>query len=72
MTAHLLGHGFGLLHAEWTKFRTVRGWVIGRWSPPALSIVGARASAPGMHRHRGKPVHRVGCAAAARARAARR
>ena len=31
------------LHAEWTKFRTVRGWVVGdrRW-PPAL-IVGARA-----------------------------
>src|SRR5581483_10731277 len=24
------GSGFGsLLHAEWTKFRTVRGWVIG-------------------------------------------
>ena len=27
--------GFGqLLHAEWTKFRTVRGWVIGMIAMP--------------------------------------
>jgi hypothetical protein len=31
--------GFGrLLHAEWTKFRTVRGWVIGMLLAPALIV----------------------------------
>jgi ABC-type transport system involved in multi-copper enzyme maturation permease subunit len=43
--------GFGeLLHAEWTKFRTVRGWVIGMivavLVTAGLGVLVARASAP--------------------------
>ena len=43
------GDGFGqLLHAEWTKFRTVRGWVIGALiGVLAMAGLGLLASAGG-------------------------
>ncbi|MDX6332827.1 MAG: hypothetical protein QOG05_167, partial [Streptosporangiaceae bacterium] len=42
--------GFGgLLHAEWTKFRTVRGWVIGMAVAAMVTVlVGLLAAAGGM------------------------
>jgi len=50
-TARDAGDGFGqILHAEWTKFRTVRGWVIGMilavLVTAGLGVFLARASSP--------------------------
>ncbi len=50
-TAREARDGFGqLLHAEWTKFRTVRGWVIGMilavLVTAGLAVFLARASSP--------------------------
>ncbi|MHB1432527.1 MAG: hypothetical protein ACYCVZ_10480 [Streptosporangiaceae bacterium] len=61
------GGGFGrLLHAEWTKFRTVRGWVIGMLLAPAL-IVGIalldHSSCGGQVTPGGPVVTGQGCAA---------
>ena len=70
------GPGFGqLLRAEWTKFRTVRGWVIGmlvaaagdRWRRAVRRAGRARLPAGRQRRH-GRP----GCPARRSGRAARR
>ncbi len=43
--------GFGhLLHAEWTKFRTVRGWVIGMAAALLATVLLGLVSAAGSHR----------------------
>ena len=43
--------GFGhLLHAEWTKFRTVRGWVIGMVAALLATVLLGLVSAAGSHR----------------------
>jgi ABC-type transport system involved in multi-copper enzyme maturation permease subunit len=42
--------GFGdLLHAEWTKFRTVRGWVIGMAVAALVTVLVGLLSAAGSH-----------------------
>jgi hypothetical protein len=46
-----------LLHAEWTKFRTVRGWVIGM-IVAALVIVGFGLFVSRQPGQRGIPPHR--------------
>jgi ABC-type transport system involved in multi-copper enzyme maturation permease subunit len=38
-----------LLHAEWTKFRTVRGWVIGTLATALIVVILAVVSAEGNH-----------------------
>ncbi len=44
--------GFGrLLHAEWTKFRTVRGWVIAMMTAAVLIVlIGMWAGSAGQDR----------------------
>ena len=54
------GHGsFGdLLHAEWTKFRTVRGWVIGMAVAALVTLLIGLLSAAGSHTScNGGPCH---------------
>jgi hypothetical protein len=44
------GHGFwNVVRAEWTKFRTVRGWLIGLVAIPVLTAVLTFATANGNH-----------------------
>jgi hypothetical protein len=38
-----------LLHAEWTKFRTVRGWVIGMAVAALVTVLIGLLSAAGSH-----------------------
>ncbi|MGH3471508.1 MAG: ABC transporter permease subunit [Nocardioidaceae bacterium] len=48
---HAIGRdGFGqLLHAEWTKFRTVRGWVIGAFLAALVMVLLALLTASASH-----------------------
>ena len=59
--------GFGrLLHAEWTKFRTVRGWVIGMLLAPVLIVAVAlldHSSCGGQVTPGGPIITGQGCAA---------
>jgi ABC-type transport system involved in multi-copper enzyme maturation permease subunit len=65
-TARDARDGFGqLLHAEWTKFRTVRGWVIGMIIAVlltcGLAVLLAKASTPQCEAGNGQTQHAVAC-----------
>jgi ABC-type transport system involved in multi-copper enzyme maturation permease subunit len=62
--------GFGqLLHAEWTKFRTVRGWVVGMiiavLVTAGLGVLLAQASTPSCAVGNDRSQHAVACGQAA-------
>jgi ABC-type transport system involved in multi-copper enzyme maturation permease subunit len=65
-TARETRDGFGqLLHAEWTKFRTVRGWVVGMiiavLVTAGLGILLAKGSTPSCSAGNSQTQHAVAC-----------
>jgi hypothetical protein len=60
-----------LLRAEWTKFRTVRGWVIGMVVAALVTVLVGLLSASGSHRSCSGPNGNV-CPSVPVGRAARR